>query len=197
MLTNANEFVSFPFEVTVTNSAPVISNSPLPMVDVYIGGTQTQKVTATDAEGHTITYAHAPALSYITFDNVDTYTIAPPVGMSKAKLTITLTLSDGNMKTTDTFVINVQTRPPVFTDGTKSFADVTVGSVTPGKSFVVPPFTDPDGETVKITLEDSAGGSVPGWAQLVDSDTKFQAVPASFSDLGVYNFKIVLTSMND
>lgn len=74
-----------------------------------------------------------------------------------------MVLSDGNLQSTYSFdvIVNLNS-PPVFNDGTTSFADLTVPLNTV-KSYTVPSFSDPDGEAVTISIAEGSGGTLPSW----------------------------------
>jgi hypothetical protein len=150
-----------------------------------------------DAENHVLAISHLPSLSFISFDNIDTYTIAPPVGTPLGSSIITVTIDDGNLKNTETFKITVASRPPVFNDGTISLSTMNVGVVTAGKTLVIPPYNDPDGEAVTFLFEDQKGAPLPTWMQITNANTLLEVVPPSFSDIGDYNVKIVLKTPNE
>lgn len=63
------------------------------------------------------------------------------------------------------FYVKVMTKP-AFNDGTTSFAD----KIMPlnGKSnFPISTYSDADGDTVTLTIEEGSGGTLPGWIKLV------------------------------
>lgn len=79
VLATVNEVISFPFTIIVTNSAPVFSTIPLSTTSLYIGDTKSYKLPSIiDAEGHTPTITTFIPLSFIKYDNVDTFSFITP-----------------------------------------------------------------------------------------------------------------------
>jgi hypothetical protein len=66
--------------------------------------------------------------------------------------------------------------------GLTSFNDITVKLNSVG-SFAVPAFSDDDGDATTISLSSSA---LPGWVQLTNSDTKLEAAPTQFAEVGTH-----------
>lgn len=65
------------------------------------------------------------------------------------------------MQTSYTFNVIVNSKP-AFNDGTTSFTSLTV-QLNMIQSFTVPAFSDADGDTVTISIEEVNGGSFPNW----------------------------------
>lgn len=92
--------------------------------------------------------------------------------------------------------------PPIFAGGITSFADLTIPLNSKGQ-HTIPVFSDPDGETVTITLEDikvASDGyvpSVPSWATINSGKTLFEAAPVAFTDVQTFGLKIVLRTAHD
>lgn len=108
LLTTVNEEVTFPFTIIVTNTAPVFSTLPQPSTTLYIGETKSSKLPSIyDAEGHATTIKNSIPKSFITFNNVDTYTFSPTAISDLGTNTVTVTLSDSNMETAYSFSVTV------------------------------------------------------------------------------------------
>lgn len=58
--------------------------------------------------------------------------------------------------------MDVPNRLPVFDDSTTSFPDLTI-KLGSNDKFTVPTFSDPDGETVAISIQEASNGIVPTW----------------------------------
>ncbi len=138
--------------MTFTNSPPVFTDTAIPTINVYLGETKTQKMITTDAEGHTVTLTHSPSLSFITYDNINTYTISPISTTQFGLTTITVTATDGKMQSTNMFTVNVKSKL-LFTDGTTSFKDMTIKVKSGGDFFMIPPFIDANGISVTLIIE--------------------------------------------
>ncbi len=72
-----NEEVSYPFEITVPNSAPEFKNTPLPEIKLYRNDTKNLTISTTDEEGHPITLTYDPTHDFIIFNEIDTLKIQP------------------------------------------------------------------------------------------------------------------------
>jgi hypothetical protein len=83
-------------------------------------------------------------LNFFTFDNYDSYTISPTSTTPTGSISITVTVSDGNMESTSIFIVKIMSKP-IFDDGTTSFPDMNV-KVNVGGIFTIPAFNDPDGD---------------------------------------------------
>ncbi len=66
-----------------------------------------------------------------------------------------------------------------------------------GQSFQIPPFCDPDGDLVTLTIVEANNGILPNWILLTNSNTKLEATPTSFNDIGTHNLKIILSTVNE
>lgn len=100
------------------------------------------------------------------------------------------------MQSTYTFNVNVilaVNLPPVFNDGTTSFASL-IAPLNSVKSFSVPLYSDPDGDIVTISVQEGSGGTLPSWIQLKNANTLLEAAPTAFADINTHSFKIVLTT---
>lgn len=60
----------------------------------------------------------------------------------------------------------------------------------------MPAFTDLDGETVTISLQEANGGIVPTWVKLQNSNTQLNAGPPleASTEVRTFDLKIVLTT---
>lgn len=97
------------FEVRVqANQQPVFT--PIPDVWVGVGRTRTVTVMATDPEGQAITYRVIGAANlpdFVTWDGVDTFTIAPDSLNDRGSYRITVQASDGVTRRWERFNIRV------------------------------------------------------------------------------------------
>lgn len=148
--------------VTVANSAPVFSFTPLDSTHLYLGETKTYQLPSiNDAEGHTFKMTHSIPKSFITFDNIDTFSFSPTSSTDLGTHTIKLTLSDSNLDNQYSFSVIVMSKP-AFDDGTTSFSSLKI-PLNSVKSFTVPAYSDADGDTVTISIEEGSGGTFPNW----------------------------------
>jgi hypothetical protein len=82
-------------KITVTNSAPVFLDTPIPTVNIYQGETKSQIIRVSDAEGHTPIFTVSPVLNFIKFDNKDTFSISPTESTPTGQIAISISASDG------------------------------------------------------------------------------------------------------
>lgn len=99
------------------------------------------------------------------------------------------------MQTKYNFIVQVKGKP-VFTDGTTSFAGLTV-ALNSNKTFSVPLFSDPDGDVATISIAEGNGGTLPLWIKLKNSNRLVEATPTAFTDVKTHNVKLVLTTVHE
>lgn len=136
----------------------MFSTTPIASTTLYVGETKFYKLPSVfDAEGHTTLITNSIPKSFITFDNIDTFKFAPNTDIGIH--TVSVTLSDGNMQTSYSFNVIVMSKPG-FTGLITAFSDLSVplGNI---KSLNVPSFSDADGDSVSISIEEGSGGTLP------------------------------------
>ncbi len=151
--------------VLVINNAPVITSTAVTQVDE--NQAYSYQVTATDADGDTLTYSFTTAPSWLSVDtNTGLISGTAPTVSSDTDFDVTVQVSDGADVTSQTYVLTVinafvSNNAPVITS-----TAVTQVDENQAYSYQVTA-TDADGDTLTYSLT-----TTPSWLS-VDADTGF------------------------
>jgi len=144
--------------VNNVNQAPVLD--PIGDRSVERGSTMSIYVSATDPDGDAMTFGTTGLPSYASFtdygDGSASLTLAPPSNMMPGSTSMTVSVTDGNASSSETFSITVysvdsQFPPVLSTIGNQTVAEGTTANVSVSAS-------DGDGESLSWTI------SLPGFA---------------------------------
>ncbi len=153
--TVSDSYTSVPLTltITVTNTAPYFTTPAFSTTfTAYLNQVSTYNLPLKqDDEGHSITITTSLA-SFITFSG-NTLTFSPTaISLLSTSTSISVTLTDSvGAFTTYSMIVSVPNRPPYFTDGTTSFAPVTV-AMNSVATVTIPSFADPDLTTPGLYL---------------------------------------------
>ena len=172
------------------NTAPTFTSTPGSAPFLSVGNSYTYAITASDADGQslTITATDLPAWLTLTTTGNGTATLtgkAPDTNV--ATHPVTLLVFDGITSTTQTFTLTLN-RPPVITLTAPAFGIAQLASCA--NSFALSATTTDDG------LPASLGAITTTWSQLSGpgtttfADASATTTSASFSDPGTYRLRL-------
>ena len=159
---------------------------------------QYQVPEVTDPDGDNLTYdafqgsAYNPLPNWLTFDS-DTRTFTGRQrGIHIDVYTIRVTVSDGNQVSWAEFTLSVVEAPPNRPPAAVSLTDQTADEDQPF-SYVVPEFTDQDGDSLTYTAALEGGGSLPDWLSFSATTRTLSGTPLEEDTPATHTIRITAT----
>lgn len=162
---DGGESSSITFDLDVTNSAPVLS-AIADQTHSYATDTLDITLSATDADGDTLTYAATSSEANVTASVSGSTLTLDPASAFRGDATITVTADDGFAQDTLSFVISVSNSAPVIT----TISDQTIAHTTDTLDVTITA-TDADSDTLTISAtssEPNVTASVSGTTLTLD-----------------------------
>jgi len=142
-----------------------------------------------------ISDAHASPISASINAAQSSFSVSPNLFAQLGTHTLTITLSDGDMSSSQTIDITVVNDPPYFTVSTLPNKRMPINSTL---EVSINDYTDTEGHAVTMTYELIVSGvayALPAFATA--SGTSIVFSPISFETLGLHTFKVSITDSSD
>ncbi len=148
----------------------------------YAGVTSTYTVPeVTDPDGDTVTYqafqgTWNPLPKWIKFNSGTRIFTFKPRNAHIGELNIRVSVSDGSLESYADFKLTVAEKPPNSAPTAPTLTDQTA-TEDESFSYTAPAFTDPDGDTLTYTADQSNDDSLPSWLSFNAGTRAFSGTP--------------------
>ena len=148
----------------------------------YAGVTSTYTVPeVTDPDGDTVTYqafqgTWNPLPKWIKFNSGTRIFTFKPRNAHIGELNIRVSVSDGSLESYADFKLTVAEKPPNSAPTAPTLTDQTA-TEDESFSYTAPAFTDPDGDTLTYTADQSDDSSLPDWLSFNAGTRAFSGTP--------------------
>lgn len=175
---------SYPFSLSVTNTAPIISDAPINQTG-YVGEQFTYEpgTTMTDSDaGQAVTTGISGRPEWLSWDGTELRGL-PPLEAAGTTIPLAFFANDGVTQIESPFSIEIPDRPPIFP---AEFQKLNLTGTDDSFSYNPPQATDPDGHSIVYSLGAGAPTSL-----VIDPDTGGMAGKIA---AGNYSFPYIATA---